>query len=67
MPTQGNNQYNGFPAPNSRDIKWIVEALSPQRPAKIASTDRPLGSSEPNGRCRVQGFGVFGERTGQTP
>jgi len=23
--TQGNNQYNGFPAPNSRDIRWIVE------------------------------------------
>lgn len=23
--TQANNQYNGFPAPNSRDIRWIVE------------------------------------------
>jgi prepilin-type N-terminal cleavage/methylation domain-containing protein/prepilin-type processing-associated H-X9-DG protein len=26
--TQGNNQYNGFPAPNSRDIKWIIERSS---------------------------------------
>ena len=23
--TQANNQYNGFPAPNSRDIKWIID------------------------------------------
>jgi prepilin-type N-terminal cleavage/methylation domain-containing protein/prepilin-type processing-associated H-X9-DG protein len=25
VPVDPNHQYNGFPAPNSRDIKWIIE------------------------------------------